>query len=62
MKFLVDSNAVIDYLSVSVLVWSRNLLNTNYFEQLLPAAGNVGQDAAVLGDQRTFGYTLRYNF
>ena len=47
---------------VSVLVWSRNLLNTNYFEQLLPAAGSAGQYAAVLGDQRTFGVTLRYNF
>jgi iron complex outermembrane recepter protein len=47
---------------VSVLVWSRNMLNTNYFEQLLPASGSAGQYAAVLGDQRTFGVTLRYNF
>ena len=47
---------------VSVLVWARNLLNKNYFEQLLPASGSAGQYAAVLGDPRTFGVTLRYNF
>lgn len=47
---------------VSVLVWGRNVLNTNYFEQLLPASGSAGQYAAVLGDQRTLGVTLRYNF
>ncbi|RVU02444.1 TonB-dependent receptor [Mucilaginibacter limnophilus] len=45
---------------VSAYIWSRNLLNTNYFEQLLPAGGNAGHYAAVLGDQRTFGVTLRY--
>jgi len=47
---------------VSAYVWSRNLFNKNYFEQLLPAGGNAGQYAAVLGDQRTFGITLRYAF
>jgi iron complex outermembrane recepter protein len=47
---------------LSILLWSRNLLNQNYFEQLLPAAGSAGHYAAVLGDQRTFGTTLRYNF
>lgn len=47
---------------ISILVWARNLLNTNYFEQLLPAAGNAGQYAAVLGDPRTYGVTLRYSF
>lgn len=47
---------------VSILVWSRNLTNKNYFEQLLPAAGNAGQYAAVLGDPRTYGTTLRYTF
>ncbi|WP_295121921.1 TonB-dependent receptor [uncultured Chitinophaga sp.] len=45
---------------LSVFVWGRNLLNTDYYEQLLPAAGNAGQYAAVLGDQRTYGVTLRY--
>ncbi|RYE18778.1 MAG: TonB-dependent receptor [Sphingobacteriales bacterium] len=47
---------------VSAYVWSRNLLDKNYFEQLLPAGGNAGHYAAVLGDQRTFGVTLRYTF
>ncbi len=47
---------------ISILLWSRNLTDKNYFEQLLPAAGNAGQYAAVLGDQRTFGTTLRYTF
>ncbi|GAA4090269.1 TonB-dependent receptor [Mucilaginibacter panaciglaebae] len=44
----------------SAYIWSRNLFNQNYFEQLLPASGNAGQYAGVLGDQRTFGITLRY--
>jgi iron complex outermembrane receptor protein len=47
---------------VSAYVWSRNLLNKDYFEQLLPAGGNAGHYAGVLGDQRTFGVTLRYSF
>ena len=46
----------------SIFVWSRNLLNQNYFEQLLPAPGNAGQYGAVLGDPRTYGVTLRYSF
>jgi len=47
---------------VSVSVWARNLLNKDYFEQLLPAAGNAGHYAAVLGDPRMYGITLRYSF
>ena len=47
---------------VSILVWGRNLLNKDYFEQLLPAAGNAGQYAAVLGDPATYGTTIRYTF
>src|SRR5690606_7177540 len=46
---------------VSIYLWSRNLLNKDYFEQLLPAAGNAGHYAAVLGDPRTWGVTLRYS-
>ena len=45
---------------VSVYLWSRNLLNKDCFEQLLPAGGNAGHYAAVLGDPRTWGITLRY--
>ncbi|MFN8264663.1 MAG: TonB-dependent receptor [Chitinophagaceae bacterium] len=46
---------------LSAFIWARNILNKNYYEQLLPAGGNAGQYGAVLGDQRTFGVTLRYS-
>ncbi|MFZ1677465.1 MAG: TonB-dependent receptor [Saprospiraceae bacterium] len=46
----------------SIFLWARNLLDQNYFEQLLPAAGNAGQYAGVLGDPRTYGVTLRQAF
>jgi iron complex outermembrane receptor protein len=46
----------------SAFIWSRNLLNQDYYEQLLPAAGNAGHYAAVLGDPATYGVTLRYAF
>lgn len=47
---------------ITVFVWSRNLANTDYFEQLLPASGDAGHYAGVLGDPRTYGITVRYNF
>lgn len=47
---------------LSLIVWSRNLANQNYFEQLLAAGGNAGHYAGVLGDPRTYGITLKYNF
>lgn len=50
------------YNGFSVLLWSRNLTNKNYYEQLLPAAGSTGHYGAVLGDPRTYGTTLRYVF
>ena len=46
--------------SLSAYIWGRNLFNKDYFEQLLPAGGNAGHYAGVLGDPRTFGLTLRY--
>lgn len=46
----------------SVFLWGRNLMDTNYYEQLLAAAGNAGHYAGVLGDPRTFGITFRQNF
>lgn len=45
----------------SVTLWGRNIFNTNYFEQLLPGAGNSGQYAGVLGDPGTFGVTIKYS-
>jgi len=47
---------------ISAFVWGRNIFDKDYFEQLLPASGNAGQYAAVLGDPRTYGITLRYSF
>lgn len=47
---------------LTVYVWVRNAFARDYFEQLLPAGGNAGQYAAVLGDPRTLGVTLRYRF
>jgi iron complex outermembrane receptor protein len=58
-------NARIGYKAVkglSAYVWGRNLFNKDYFEQLLPAGGNAGHYAGVLGDQRTYGLTLKYAF
>lgn len=46
----------------TIFAWSRNVTNANYFEQLQPAAGNSGLYAGVLGDPRTYGITLRYNY
>lgn len=47
---------------LTLFVWARNLLDQDYFEQLLPAAGNAGHYAGVLGDPRTYGATLRVEF
>lgn len=44
----------------TIFLWSRNLANKDYYEQLLAAPGNYGQYAGVVGDARTFGVTLRY--
>lgn len=46
----------------SVSIWSRNLFNKNYYEQLLVAGGNSGQYAGVIGDPTTYGITLKHTF
>jgi iron complex outermembrane receptor protein len=46
----------------SVSIWSRNLFNKNYYEQLLVAGGNAGQYAGVIGDPRTYGVTIKHTF
>ncbi len=40
-------------------VWSRNLLNKDYFDLLTAAPGNTGLYVGQPGDQRTLGVTLR---
>ncbi|RRB04202.1 TonB-dependent receptor [Larkinella rosea] len=47
---------------LTFFVWSRNLFNKNYYEQLLAAPGSYGQYAGIVGDQRTYGITLRYSY
>lgn len=47
---------------LSAHAWARNIFNKDYFEQLLPAGGNAGHYAGVLGDPRTYGVSLRYSF
>lgn len=47
---------------LTFFAWTRNFANTDYFELLLPGAGNAGHYAGVLGDPRTLGVTVRYNF
>jgi iron complex outermembrane receptor protein len=46
---------------LSAFLWARNLLNQDYYEQLLPASGNAGHYAAVLGDPLTYGFTLKFD-
>jgi iron complex outermembrane receptor protein len=47
---------------ITFFLWSRNLTNTDYYEQLLAAPGSYGQYAGIVGDPRTYGVTLRYSF
>ena len=43
----------------SVFLWSRNLLDKNYFELLTAAPANTGLSVGQPGDGRTVGLTLR---
>src|SRR5690606_34630745 len=47
---------------LSLFIWGRNILDRDYFEQLLPAGGNAGHYAAILGNPGTYGITLNYSF
>jgi iron complex outermembrane receptor protein len=48
----------------SGFLWARNLLDEEYYEQLLaaPAGNGAGHYGAVLGDPLSFGATLRFSF
>ncbi|MBL1410647.1 TonB-dependent receptor [Sphingobacterium faecale] len=46
---------------ITAIIWSRNLTDKDYYEQLLAAPGNFGQYAGIVGDPLTYGVTLRYN-
>jgi iron complex outermembrane receptor protein len=43
----------------SISLWSRNLLDTNYFEFMTAAPGNSGLYVGLPGDPRTVGLTVR---
>ena len=45
----------------SVFLWSRNLLDKNYFEFLTAQPGNSGLYVGLPGDPRTIGLTVRMN-
>jgi len=45
-----------------VTLWSRNLLDKNYFELLTATPGNTGLFVGQPGDPRTFGVSLRVGF
>jgi iron complex outermembrane receptor protein len=45
-----------------LFLWSRNVLDTEYFEFLTPAPGNSGLYVGLPGDPRTVGVTLRMSF
>ena len=46
----------------SVSLWSRNLLDKNYYELLTAAPGNTGLYVGQPGDGRTVGLTMRVGF
>jgi len=48
--------------SWTVFVWSRNLLDRNYYDLLSAVPGNSGLFVGQPGDPRTFGLTLRRSF
>ena len=43
----------------TIFLWSRNLLNQDYFELLTAAPGSTGLYVGQPGDARTVGLTLR---
>ncbi|MGA0557776.1 TonB-dependent receptor [Larkinella sp. VNQ87] len=47
---------------LTFFLWGRNLLNKDYYEQLLAAPGSAGQYAGIVGDQRTYGVTVRFTY
>ncbi|WP_439534808.1 TonB-dependent receptor [Polymorphobacter sp.] len=47
---------------VDIFGWARNAFQQNYFESLAVTPGNTGLISAQLGDPRTFGGTIKFNF
>lgn len=47
---------------LTFFLWGRNVFNKDYYEQLLAAPGSYGQYAGIVGDQRTYGVTVRFTY
>ncbi|MFC5412171.1 TonB-dependent receptor [Larkinella bovis] len=47
---------------LTFFLWGRNIFNKDYYEQLLAAPGSYGQYAGIVGDQRTYGVTIRFTY
>ncbi|WAC14173.1 TonB-dependent receptor [Dyadobacter pollutisoli] len=47
---------------LTFFLWGRNIFNKDYYEQLLAAPGSAGQYAGIVGDQRTYGVTIRFTY
>jgi len=47
---------------IDIYGWVRNATGTNYVEMLTVASGNTGLIAANLGDPRTFGGTVKFQY
>jgi iron complex outermembrane receptor protein len=56
---LVNARAGVRLGDWSVQLWSRNLLDKDYFEILNPVGGNTGVYVGFLGDPRTYGVTVK---
>jgi iron complex outermembrane receptor protein len=48
--------------SIDIYGWVRNAFDVEYLEQLQLAPSNVGLAAGTVGDPRTFGGTIKFNF
>jgi iron complex outermembrane receptor protein len=48
--------------SIDIYGWVRNAFDVEYLEQLQLAPSNVGLVAGTVGDPRTFGGTMKFNF
>ena len=47
---------------IDIYGWVRNAFDVNYLEQLQLAPSNIGLVAGMVGDPRTFGGTIKFNF
>jgi iron complex outermembrane receptor protein len=48
--------------SIDIYGWVRNAFDVEYLEQLQLAPSNIGLVAGTVGDPRTFGGTIKFNF